>query len=85
MREFALVADKRLGPPPQRQGYVLLPPRDQDALREAIYSQGPVAVGIDAAHLSFRFYLSGVYNNPLCCVQQSSACIDHLVGAVGYG
>lgn len=54
-------------------------------MREALYSQGPYAVGIDADDLGFRFYVSGVYNNPECCRLDSPWCIDHLVGMVGYG
>lgn len=54
-------------------------------MREALYSQGPLSVGIDAAHQSFRFYLNGVYNNPQCCAIGNVNCIDHEVGYVGYG
>ena len=37
-----------------------------DALKEAIATKGPVAVGIDAAHPSFVFYANGVYYEPKC-------------------
>ena len=41
------------------QGYAFVPEGDEAALREAVYSRGPVAVSIDAAHKSFRFYSHG--------------------------
>ncbi|XP_067867119.1 counting factor associated protein D-like isoform X2 [Heterodontus francisci] len=39
---------------------------DSEALKMAIFKNGPVAVGMDAAHKSFRFYSSGVYYEPKC-------------------
>jgi len=37
-----------------------------DALKEAIVTKGPVAVGIDASHPSLAFYANGVYYEPKC-------------------
>ncbi|XP_035467019.2 cathepsin L.1 [Scophthalmus maximus] len=62
-------------------GYVDIKQGDEDALQEAVASIGPVSVAIDAAHESFQFYESGVYNEPEC----SSSELDHGVLAVGYG
>lgn len=39
---------------------------NQTELRIAIATKGPVAVGIDASHLSFAFYSDGVYYEKDC-------------------
>lgn len=44
------------------QGYAIVPEGDEEALKEAVYSKGPVAVSIDAAHPGFRFYSHGKYS-----------------------
>lgn len=41
------------------QGYAYVPPRDDDALMEAVYSRGTIAVSLDASQPTFRFYASG--------------------------
>ena len=47
-------------------GYVNVTSGDLGALKEAIATKGPVAVGIDASHLSLSFYSHGVYYEPKC-------------------
>jgi len=54
---------------------------DEAALANAINMVGPISVAIDASHMSFQLYTSGVYYEPNC----SSQFLDHGVTAVGYG
>lgn len=49
----------------------------------ALYTQGPLAVAIDASHDSFGFFGEGVYYEPNC--GNSSDALDHAVLAVGWG
>ncbi|XP_064596235.1 procathepsin L-like [Liolophura sinensis] len=51
------------------------------ALQGAVATVGPVSVGIDSSHLSFRLYKRGVYDEKQC----SETMINHAVLAVGYG
>jgi len=62
-------------------GYTDIPSGDETALTAAIASVGPIAVAIDASHITFQLYKRGVYYAPLC----SSTNLDHGVTAVGYG
>lgn len=62
-------------------GFVDVPQGDEDKLKEAIATVGPVSVAIDASHSSFQLYESGVYVEPEC----SSSQLDHGVLCVGYG
>ncbi|XP_048450591.1 digestive cysteine proteinase 1-like [Rhincodon typus] len=56
---------------------------DREALKMAIFKNGPVAVGIDCAHKSFQFYSSGVYYEPECGNDLED--LNHAVLAVGFG
>jgi len=61
-------------------GFVDVPENDEDKLKEALATIGPISVAIDAAHDSFQLYKSGVYDEPACTDN-----LDHGVLAVGYG
>uniref|UniRef100_A0AAY5EJE0 Cathepsin L.1 n=1 Tax=Electrophorus electricus TaxID=8005 RepID=A0AAY5EJE0_ELEEL len=62
-------------------GYVDITSGDEDALKEAVATIGPVSVAIDAGHSSFQLYDSGD-SSPMMC---SSTDLDHGVLVVGYG
>jgi len=54
---------------------------DEDALKNAVNMIGPMSVAIDASHMSFQLYQSGIYYEEEC----SSQFLDHGVTAIGYG
>nr|XP_054772774.1 crustapain-like [Lytechinus pictus] len=56
---------------------------DQKALKKALATKGPIAVGIDAALPSFSFYSYGTYYDNAC--GNTTDDLDHAVLAVGYG
>ena len=62
-------------------GFVDIQKGNETELQMAVATVGPVAVAIDASHISFQQYKSGVYDEPKC----SSTRVDHTLLVVGYG
>ncbi|KAJ9578024.1 hypothetical protein L9F63_025115 [Diploptera punctata] len=62
-------------------GYVDLASGDEEKLKVAIATIGPISVAIHASQSSFKSYRSGIYCDPDC----SSKDLDHGVLVVGYG
>ncbi len=52
------------------------------ALQKAVAEVGPIAVGIDADHISFQFYRGGVYYGKNCKTEPDD--LNHAVLVVGY-
>ncbi|XP_068210621.1 digestive cysteine proteinase 2-like [Palaemon carinicauda] len=62
-------------------GYRSIPYGNEKTQADAVHDKGPVSVCVDAGHMSFQFYSSGVYYEPKC----KSDAVNHAVLAVGYG
>ena len=62
-------------------GHVDVTAGDESALQATAAAVGPISVAIDASHVSFQNYQSGVYVEAAC----SSTQLDHAVLLVGYG
>ena len=63
-------------------GHVDIRSKNEDALMEAVANVGPISTGMDASHITFQLYHSGVYNPWFLCSQTR---LDHGVLVIGYG
>lgn len=54
---------------------------NEEDMKEKVAESGVLAAGIDASHMSFEYYYTGVYDEPEC--DPWSVC--HSVAIVGYG
>jgi cathepsin L len=64
-------------------GFVDVPEGDEEALRDALASVGPVSVAIDATEDKFMLYKDGIFVDDGCSNGQED--LDHGVLVVGYG
>jgi len=67
----------------QLDGFYNVTAYDAEALRLAIFENGPVTVAINANPKAFTFYSNGVFSDPSCSGKPED--LDHQVLAVGYG
>ncbi|KAF8796075.1 procathepsin L-like isoform X2 [Argiope bruennichi] len=62
-------------------GYMNIPEGDEEALKKAVATVGPISVIIDACHNTFINYRSGIFDEPKCRTDIPS----HAVLVIGYG
>lgn len=63
------------------RGYAKIPYGDENAIKTAVATYGPVAVALDASDWGFAYYSSGVYSSTTC----QKNVFNHAVLIVGYG
>nr|CAD7454114.1 unnamed protein product [Timema tahoe] len=63
--------------------YVNIKEGDEEAMKEAVATIGPLAIAFDASQDSFDFYDGGIYNEQACTNDPYN--LDHAMLVVGYG
>jgi len=63
------------------QGYMNVISGNEESLKQAVATVGPISSLIDASHISFQMYSGGVYYESACHTNSP----DHAVLIVGYG
>jgi len=64
-------------------GFKDIPSGDENALKTAAATIGPISVAIDASSFWFQLYFGGIYDHADC--KNGAADLDHGVTVVGYG
>nr|AAS67923.1 cathepsin L [Artemia franciscana] len=64
-------------------GFVNIPSGEEDKLKAAVATVGPVSAVIDVSHEGFQFYSKGVYYEPSC--KTSFEHLNHAVLVIGCG
>lgn len=60
--------------------WAILPARDEETLKTAVATVGPIAVSINASPKTFQLYSRGVYDDKEC----SSEHVNHAMLLIGY-
>ena len=60
-----------------------MPEKDEARMKRAVAKNGPLTIGLDASTRDFRFYSSGVFNDPTCGTTFNQ--LNHAMVIVGYG
>ncbi|CAD7094065.1 unnamed protein product [Hermetia illucens] len=64
----------------QISSWAILPKHDEEAIKVAVATIGPVAVSINASPQTFQLYSNGIYDDPDC----SADMVNHAMLVVGY-
>ncbi|KAF5282973.1 hypothetical protein FQA39_LY04844 [Lamprigera yunnana] len=72
--------DKSIG---KLKDYVSIDEGDEETMEYVLNNYGPITVGLDATHESFRYYGGGIYYEPKC--KSSIESLNHAVLLIGYG
>lgn len=60
--------------------WAILPARDEDSIKLAVATVGPIAISINASPKTFQLYSNGIYDDSDC----SSSTVNHAMLVIGY-